>query len=163
LFIRFIYLLKKISLFQLTDDECLSDDIFALSMNIFDCFVSKQTRTDHSLKLIALSCYNLAKKLRTSPISNKENERISSIFSEENYSDDEIFVNQNQFAFFVFVNGFSLLSECRTTDIQYIRLGFCFYRSSRLYFFTFKFIFLIRKSPKTLSSHTHTSFHAYLR
>lgn len=63
-------------------------------MNIFDCFISKQIRYDCSLKLIALSCYNLAKKLRTCPVFNKENERISSIFDEENYSDDEIFVSK---------------------------------------------------------------------
>jgi hypothetical protein len=41
---------------------------------------------------MALSCYNIAKKLRTTASINNENEQTSLIFASENYSDDEIFV-----------------------------------------------------------------------
>jgi hypothetical protein len=55
---------------------------------------------DRYCQLIALSCYNLAKKLRTNISINNENERITFIFSYEKYSDEEIFVINSKF--FVF-------------------------------------------------------------
>jgi hypothetical protein len=67
-------------------------------MNIFDRFISQTTcskiTNDRYCQLIALSCYNLAKKLRTNISINNENEQTSLIFSNENYSDEEIFVNK---------------------------------------------------------------------
>lgn len=74
----------------------MSDDIFALTMNIFDKFISKThsfSINDRHCQLIALSCYNLAKKLRTNILINNENEQTSWIFLNENYSDEEIFVS----------------------------------------------------------------------
>ncbi len=74
-------------------------------MNIFDRFIcqtSSSLITDRSIQLIALSCYNLAKKLRTNILINNENERLSLILSNENYSDEEIFVNKT--TFFLFLN-----------------------------------------------------------
>jgi hypothetical protein len=65
-------------------------------MNIFDRFISKTSSRitdDRSIQLIALSCYNLAKKLRTNIFINNENEQISLILAHENYSDEEIFVS----------------------------------------------------------------------
>jgi len=65
-------------------------------MNIFDRFIHKTSSiiiNDRYIQLIALSCYNLAKKLRTNVLINNENEKISLIFSYENYNDEEIFVN----------------------------------------------------------------------
>ncbi|CAF1149515.1 unnamed protein product [Rotaria sordida] len=78
---------------KLNDDEKMSDDIFALTMYIFDRFILKYSLSinDHDWQLIALSCYNLAKKLRTNILINNENEQTSWIFSNENYSDEEIF------------------------------------------------------------------------
>jgi hypothetical protein len=64
-------------------------------MSIFDNFISKTSLlipTDRYCHLIALCCYNLAKKLRTNVSINNENEQISFIFSSEKYSDEEIFV-----------------------------------------------------------------------
>ncbi|CAF0947046.1 unnamed protein product [Rotaria sordida] len=81
-------------LHKLTDDEHISDDVFALAMYIFDRFMSKTSSiitNDRYYKLIALSCYNLAKKLRTNILINNENEQLSLIFSNENYNDEEIF------------------------------------------------------------------------
>ncbi|CAF3233420.1 unnamed protein product [Rotaria sp. Silwood2] len=81
-------------LHKLTDDEHISDDIFALTMYIFDRFILKTSSiiiNDRYYQLIALSCYNLAKKLRTNILINNENEQLSLIFSNENYSDEEIF------------------------------------------------------------------------
>jgi hypothetical protein len=69
-------------------------------MNIFDRFIFKTSyiiTNDRYIQLIALSCYNLAKKLRTNILINNENEQLSLIFSQENYSDEEIFVNQLKF------------------------------------------------------------------
>jgi hypothetical protein len=66
-------------------------------MNIFDRFISKTSlllTNDRYCQLIALSCYNLAKKLRTNILINNENEKISFIFSNENYRDEEIFVTR---------------------------------------------------------------------
>jgi hypothetical protein len=66
-------------------------------MNIFDRFISKTSlrlKNDRYCQLIALSCYNLAKKLRTNILINNENEKISFIFSNENYRDEEIFVTR---------------------------------------------------------------------
>ncbi|CAF3958685.1 unnamed protein product, partial [Rotaria sp. Silwood1] len=83
----------------LTDDEHISDDIFALTMYIFDRFIFKTSLiiiNDRDYQLIALSCYNLAKKLRTNILINNENEQLSLIFSNENYSDEEIFVKQKK-------------------------------------------------------------------
>lgn len=62
-------------------------------MNIFDRFISKYNFliTDRYYQLIALSCYNLAKKLRTNILINNENEQTSLIFLNENYTDQEIF------------------------------------------------------------------------
>jgi hypothetical protein len=73
----------------------MSDDIFALTMNIFDRFIVKSSLfiTDRYCQLIALSCYNLAKKLRTNMSINNENEQISLILLNENYRDEEIFVS----------------------------------------------------------------------
>ncbi|CAF3293491.1 unnamed protein product [Rotaria socialis] len=79
---------------KLTDDEHVFDDIFALTMNIFDRFISKTSSAisnDRYYQLIALSCYNIAKKLRSNVSINNENEKTSLIFSTENYSDEEIF------------------------------------------------------------------------
>lgn len=72
----------------------MSDDVFALTMNIFDRFIlqSSSVITDRYCQLIALSCYNLAKKLRTNISINNENEQTSLILLCENYSDEEIFV-----------------------------------------------------------------------
>lgn len=83
---------------QLTDDEKTSDDVFALTMNIFDRFYLKSCRTkvEQNCQLIALSCYNLAKKLRSNTSINNENELISLIFA-ENYSKDQIFVSWRKF------------------------------------------------------------------
>ncbi|UJR22936.1 hypothetical protein I4U23_025963 [Adineta vaga] len=82
-------------LHKLTDDERISDDIFALTMNIFDRFLSKKssktTINDRSYKLIALCCYHISKKLRTNIVNNKENDQLAEIFSKENYHDEEIF------------------------------------------------------------------------
>jgi hypothetical protein len=64
-------------------------------MNIFDRFISQTSSPiidDRHLQLIALSCYNLAKKFRTNTSINNENEQLSLIFSNENYSSEEIFV-----------------------------------------------------------------------
>lgn len=64
-------------------------------MNIFDRFISKYSLSinDHYIQLVALSCYNIAKKLRTNVLINNENEQTSWIFLNENYSDEEIFVS----------------------------------------------------------------------
>ncbi|CAF1371840.1 unnamed protein product [Adineta ricciae] len=81
-------------LHKLTDDERMSDDIFALAMNLFDRFIAKRTSfqtDDRSLKRIALCCYHISKKLRTNIVNNKENDQLSSIFLKENYDDEEIF------------------------------------------------------------------------
>lgn len=71
----------------------MSDDVFALTMNIFDRFINKYSLiiTDRYCQLIALSCYNLAKKLRTNILINNENEQTSLIFLNENYHSQEIF------------------------------------------------------------------------
>jgi len=102
----------------------MSDDIFALTMNIFDRFILKYSLliTDRYCQLIALSCYNLAKKLRTNILINNENEQTSLIFLNENYTDEEIFVNlfekyKNKMIKFYFL-------EDRTTYCRNIRLGF---------------------------------------
>jgi len=81
------------SLHKLNDDEKMSDDVFALTMNIFDRFISKYSLflNDRYCQLIALSCYNLAKKLRTNILINNENEQTSLIILNENYTDEEIF------------------------------------------------------------------------
>jgi len=66
-------------------------------MYIFDRFIYKNSLiiiNDRSIQLIALSCYHLAKKLRTNILINNENEQLSLIF--ENYSDEEIFVNREK-------------------------------------------------------------------
>lgn len=67
-------------------------------MNIFDRFISKYPRNpdDRYSQLIALSCYSLAKKLRTNTSINNENEQTSLILLNENYSDKEIFVINHQ-------------------------------------------------------------------
>ncbi len=68
-------------------------------MNIFDHFIFKTSSlitNDRDIQLIALSCYNLAKKLRTNILINNENEQISFILSYENYSDEEIFVKKKK-------------------------------------------------------------------
>lgn len=74
-------------------------------MSIFDRFISKTFSSiltkDRYYQLIALSCYNIAKKIRTNISINNENEKISLIFSNENYSDEEIFViNKKKRVFF---------------------------------------------------------------
>ncbi|CAF1585249.1 unnamed protein product [Adineta ricciae] len=81
------------SLHKLCEDEKMSDDVFALTMNIFDRFVANYSLTNdnHYCELIALSCYNLAKKLRANILINKENEITSLIFQEKNYQEREIF------------------------------------------------------------------------
>ncbi|CAF0798651.1 unnamed protein product [Rotaria sp. Silwood1] len=81
------------SIQKLNDDEKMSDDIFALTMYIFDRFISTYSLSinNHDCQLIALSCYNLAKKLRTNTSINNENEQMSWIYLNENYSDKEIF------------------------------------------------------------------------
>jgi len=73
----------------------MSDDVFALTMNIFDRFIYKYSSSinDRYCQLIALSCYNLAKKLRTNTSVNNENEQTSLILLNENYTDEEIFVS----------------------------------------------------------------------
>lgn len=83
-------------LLQLTDDEHISDDVFALAMNLFDRFLREagsSTADERSSQLIALCCYNIAKKLRTNVLLSKENEQLSWILAEQMYSDDEIFVS----------------------------------------------------------------------
>jgi hypothetical protein len=79
-------------------------------MYIFDRFIYKNSLiiiNDRSIQLIALSCYHLAKKLRTNILINNENEQLSLIF--ENYSDEEIFVNREKkrenflFEFFFYI------------------------------------------------------------
>ena len=64
-------------------------------MNIFDRFLANSSVliSDRSSQLIALSCFNLAKKLRTNMTINNENEQTSLIFLNENYTDEEIFVS----------------------------------------------------------------------
>jgi len=103
----------------------MSDDVFALTMNIFDRFIYKYSLliNDRYCQLIALSCYNLAKKLRTNILINNENEQTSWIFSYENYSDEEIFVShfreeQKQKKCKI------LFLEYRTTYYRNVRLGF---------------------------------------
>ena len=73
----------------------MSDDIFALTMNIFDRFILKYPLAinDRFCQLIALSCYNLAKKLRSNMLINNENEVTSLILLNENYTDEEVFVS----------------------------------------------------------------------
>lgn len=61
-------------------------------MQIFDRFISSSIISEHSIELIALSCYHLAKKLRTNMTINDENEQLSLIFSNADYNDEEIFV-----------------------------------------------------------------------
>ena len=65
-------------------------------MNIFDRFLGKSPLpiSDHHCQLIALTCYNLAKKLRTNTSITNENEQTSWIFFMENYTEDEIFVSR---------------------------------------------------------------------
>ena len=65
-------------------------------MNIFDRFIVKSSSilNDRYSELIALSCFNLAKKLRTNMSVNNENELTSLILLNENYSDEEIFVSR---------------------------------------------------------------------
>ena len=65
-------------------------------MHIFDRFISQTSSSivnDRSIQLIALSCYHLAKKLRTNTMINNENEQLSLILANANYNDEEIFVN----------------------------------------------------------------------
>lgn len=101
------------------DDEKISDDVFALTMNIFDRFISKTSLfiDNRSNSLIALSCYNLAKKLRTNILINNENEVTSLILANENFTDDDIFVshskeNENtQLQFLIFRMPNKLLSK----------------------------------------------------
>ena len=64
-------------------------------MTLFDRFFSKTSLVmdDRYCQLIALSCHNLAKKLRTNLSVNNENEQTSLILLDENYSDEEIFVS----------------------------------------------------------------------
>ena len=86
-------------LHKLIDDERSSDDIFALTMNLFDRFIrhtddaSKMFQDDRSCQLMALSCYTIAKKLRATASINNENEQIVLIYHQEGYHDDEIFVS----------------------------------------------------------------------
>ena len=113
----------------------MSDDIFPLTMNIFDRFVSiySSLTNDHDCLLIALCCYNLAKKLRTNVSINNENERISFISRNENYNDEEIFVSY-------FSKQYNkkekkskiekLILEYRTTYSSNIRLGYINYSST---------------------------------
>ncbi len=78
-------------------------------MNIFDRFISQTSSliiNDRQIQLIALSCYNLAKKLRTNISINNENEQLSLILSNENYSDEEIFVMYQ--VFFLLIELFHL-------------------------------------------------------
>ncbi|UJR25985.1 hypothetical protein I4U23_007333 [Adineta vaga] len=81
------------SLYKLCEDEKISDDVFGLTMNIFDQFVSKNSLIidDRYCQLMTLTCYNLAKKLRTNISVTNENEITSSIFLNEKYNDQEIF------------------------------------------------------------------------
>jgi hypothetical protein len=74
-------------------------------MNIFDRFISQTSSLiidDRHIQLIALSCYNLAKKLRTNTFINNENEQLSLILSNENYSDEDIFVTNSNNLFFLY-------------------------------------------------------------
>ncbi|CAF0970051.1 unnamed protein product [Adineta steineri] len=82
-----------LGLHKLSDDEKMSDDVFALTMNIFDRFILKYSAimNAHYCQLIALSCYNLAKKLRSNISINNENEQTSLILLNQNYTDEEIF------------------------------------------------------------------------
>jgi hypothetical protein len=78
-------------------------------MNIFDRFISQTSSliiNDRHIQLIALSCYNLAKKLRTNTFINNENEQLSLILSNENYSDEDIFVtnSKNLFSFYSLIH-----------------------------------------------------------
>ena len=63
-------------------------------MNIFDRFISKsfEILLDRQCQLVALCCFNLAKKLRTNSFRNNENEQTSFILFDGNYTDEEIFV-----------------------------------------------------------------------
>ena len=69
-------------------------------MTIFDRFFSQTSLVmdDRYCQLIALSCHNLAKKLRTNLSVNNENEQTSLILLDENYSDEEIFVSTRRAA-----------------------------------------------------------------
>lgn len=86
-------------LHKLIDDERLSDDIFALTMNLFDRFIrqtnhlSKINQDNRYCQLMALSCYTIAKKLRTTTSINNENEQIDWMYHQGEYRDDEIFVS----------------------------------------------------------------------
>ena len=98
-------------------------------MNIFDRFIMKYSSllTDRYCLLIALSCYNIAKKLRTNILINNENEQTSLILLDENYTDDEIFVSHLQQKT---PSKEILFLECRTTYCRNIRLGFIDYCST---------------------------------
>lgn len=63
-------------------------------MNLFDRFISKSSEIllDRQCQLVALCCFNLAKKLRTNSFLHNENEQTSFILFHENYTDEEIFV-----------------------------------------------------------------------
>lgn len=66
-------------------------------MNLFDRFISKSSEIhlDRQCQLIALCCFNLAKKLRTNTFLNNENEQTSFILFQENYTHEEIFVRHS--------------------------------------------------------------------
>lgn len=94
-------------------------------MHIFDRFISQTSSpisSDHSMELIALSCYHLAKKLRTNTTINDENEQLSLIFSNADYNDEEIFVSIFERVSKRFSH--NSIVEYRTNDCSNTRLGF---------------------------------------
>lgn len=97
------------------EDEHLSQDIFPLTMSIFDRFIHRNSSSkinDRSLQLVALCSYSLAKKLRESSAINNENEKIFWIVERENYCETEIFVSlifivkEKRFCFIVVFSSF---------------------------------------------------------
>ncbi|CAF1061451.1 unnamed protein product [Didymodactylos carnosus] len=84
------------SIHGICEQDSISNDVFPLTMNLFDRYCSSLTQNESSLiksvELIAISCYQIAKKLRYTPINFKENHKISLILND--YTDDEIFVSK---------------------------------------------------------------------
>ncbi|CAF0771923.1 unnamed protein product [Didymodactylos carnosus] len=78
---------------MICEQDSISNDVFPLTMNLFDRYCSSLTHNESSviksIELIALSCYQIAKKIRYTLISSKQNHKISLILND--YTDDEIF------------------------------------------------------------------------
>ncbi|CAF1222608.1 unnamed protein product [Didymodactylos carnosus] len=81
------------SIHGICEQESISNDVFPLTMNLFDRYCSLFTQYDSylikSVELIALSCYQIAKKIRHTLTNSIQNYKICLILND--YTDDEIF------------------------------------------------------------------------